>query len=65
MSTGVPYAWEIWAQGPDGGSGISYGTRVVTFEARAGRAPITTAQAPLNSYSTGSPILEVPSRSEH
>src|SRR5438477_4285499 len=35
MSTGVPYAWEVWALSPDGGYGISFGTWVVTFNARA------------------------------
>jgi hypothetical protein len=31
FSSGVPYAWEIWVHNPDGGVGISYDTRFVTF----------------------------------
>jgi hypothetical protein len=31
FSPGVQYAWEIWVYSPDGGYGISYATRLVTF----------------------------------
>jgi hypothetical protein len=31
FSSGVYYAWEVWVNSPDGGVGISYGTRFVKF----------------------------------
>lgn len=32
FASGVPYGWEVWVYSPDGGSGISYELRLVTFE---------------------------------
>ena len=38
--SGIAYAWEVWTYSPDGGSGISYAVRFVTFT-NAGAANLT------------------------
>jgi len=39
FSYGVQYAWNVWAIGPDGGTGASYYTRYVTFSSSAAESP--------------------------
>jgi hypothetical protein len=50
---GTQYAWEVWVYSPDGGYGISYDTRLVTFSsAGTGIAP---AAQPARPKSTPDP----------
>jgi hypothetical protein len=47
FSPGVQYAWEIWVYSPDGGYGISYATRLVTFSNTGFAASLSSADRQL------------------
>ena len=47
FSPGVQYVWEIWVYSPDGGYGISYETRAVTFSNTGASATVTSQSAQL------------------
>src|SRR5438067_1261044 len=64
MSTGVSYAWEVWALNPDGGYGISYGTRVVTFNPRPRLARGADTQLSANFDTTDARMFELPPRAK-
>lgn len=40
FSSNVPYAWDVWVYSPDGGHGISYESRLLTFSNTALGIPV-------------------------
>ena len=39
FDTGVEYVWEVWVYSPDGGYGISFESRWVTFNNKVANSP--------------------------
>jgi len=63
FQSGVAYGWEVWVNGPDGGQGISYFTRNVTFTNTGAQDQSSAAAGP--HLWLASPKLDQPRGTRH
>lgn len=61
FNLGQPYAWEVWVYSPDGGLGISWLPRMISFTNRGAvfQPPVAVNQAPLAAGPFADPLLNI------